>query len=239
MAWANLQKPATAAGAVLGGSTITQTFAALTNGSRIIVMVSCWKSAAVTCTGVADTVNTYTKDVDIVDAVSSVHASIWSAPNTSTSALTVTATISATGSSTSICIMEFSGLSTTSGSGARDGTSTASMNSGTSIVTSPAVTTTAANELAFGSINGNGDNKTFTKGATYTLGQNNSPDGNADVGTEYKDTGASSSSITADWTMTAGSGHNNALAVVYKLAAVVVGRPPQRSRQAVHRASSY
>jgi hypothetical protein len=226
---------------VLGGSTITQTFAALTSGSRIVIFVACWKAAAVTCTGVADTVNTYAKDIDLVDAASGVHTSIWSTPNTSTSALTVTATISATGADASICITEWSGLSSTAGSGALDGTGSASSNTATSITTS-AATTTAANELAFCSINGNGDNKTFTKGASYTLGQNNSPDPNQDVGTEYKDTGTSGSSITGDWTMSAGGGHNNALLVIYKLAAagaplVPPERPPMD--QAVNRAATY
>jgi hypothetical protein len=222
MAWANLQKPATAAGVVLGGSTIAQTFAgACTNNSRIIVAVGCWKSANVTCTGVADTVNTYTKDRDHVQTVSGVHTSIWSAPNTSTSALTITATISATGADASICIDEFSGLSTTSGAGAVDGTGEAQAGFGASTITTSAVTTTAANELAVATITGNGDNRSFAAGSGYTLGQNNAPDPNQDILTEWEDTGASSSSITGTATFGNSSGNGEALLVVYKLAAAV------------------
>jgi hypothetical protein len=240
MAWANLQKPAAAAGATLGAFTLAQTFgSALTNGSRIIVAVSCWIAAGnSTCSGVADTVNTYTKDGSIIDAVSKVETSIFSAPNTSSSALTVTATMTQSGSTCAICIMEFSGLSSTAGAGALDGTGTASVNGATSITTTSA-TTHAANELAVCAMTGNGDNRTFTKDATYTAAQNNSPDGNADIGTEYKDTGASGSAITGAWTISAGSGHNDAVLVIYKLPTLTVGRPPRNVSQAVNRAATY
>lgn len=224
MAWANLQKPAAAAGAVLGGTTLAKAFAGgCSYGSRIIVFVSAWKATAVTCTGVTDSAgNPYSKDLDLVDATSTVHASIWSAPNFSTSTVTVTATISASGATVGMAINEFSGLSMAVGSAAVDGTGSASANGATSITTS-AFTTTGLNEMVFGTCNGNGDNKTFTKGATYTAAQNNSPEGNADIATQYKDTGASGTSTTSNYTMSAGTGHNNALMVIYKLAITAIG----------------
>jgi hypothetical protein len=244
MAWSNLQKPATAAGQVLVGSTIAQTFAGgCTNGSRTIVAVGCWKSANVTCTGVGDTVNTYTKDIDLVNGVSGVHTSIWSAPNTSTSALTITATISATGADASICINEFSGLSTTSGAGARDGTATGTSTGGaTTTTTSTSPTTTAANELAFATLTGNGDLRAFSVGAGWTLGQNNAPDGAQDILTEWKDTGASGSAISGTATEAAGNGNNTILLSIYKLAAVGAPLvPPEQPPmdQAVNRATTY
>lgn len=228
MAWANLQKPATAAGQVLAGTTITQTFAsACTNGSRIIVAVGCWKSANVTCTGVSDGTNTYTKDIDQVQPVSGVHTSTWSAPNTATTALTITATISASGADAAICIAEFSGLSTTSGVGAVDGTSTGTSAFGATTITSGSVTTTAANELAFGNVTGNGDVRSFTAGTGWTLGTTNTPDPDQDILTEYKDTGASGSGITATATFGNGSGNGGILLSIYKLAAAVtVTWPP-------------
>jgi hypothetical protein len=225
---------------VLGGSTIAQTFAgACTNGSRIVVAVGCWKSANVTCTGVSDGTNTYTKDRDHVQTISGVHTSIWSAPNTSTSALTITATISATGADASICINEFSGLSTTSGAGAVDGTGEAQAGFGATSIATSAVTTTAANELAVATITGNGDNRSFAAGSGYTLGQNNAPDPNQDILTEWEDTGASSSSITGTATFGNGSGNGESLLVIYKLAPVAsTVRPPARpSMQAAHRAA--
>lgn len=244
MAWTNLQKPATAAGAVLGGSTIAQTFAGTcTNNSRIVVAVGCWKAANVTCTGVADTVNTYTKDIDLVNGVSGVHTSLWSAPNTSTSALTVTATISATGADAAICINEFSGLSTTSGAGARDGTATGTSSGGaTTTTTTTSPTTTAANELAFATLTGNGDLRTFAAGAGWTLGQNNAPDGNQDILAEWKDTGASSSAISGTATEGAGNGNNTILLSIYKLASAAAPLfPPELPPidQAVNRATTY
>lgn len=245
MAWANLQKPAAAAGIATAGFTVAQTFgSACSNGSRIVVAVSAWDIGKTsTCTGVADTVNTYTKDIDIIDSSSGVHTSIWSAPNTSTSALTVTATLSVTASARSICIMEFSGLSATSGSGARDGTAVAvstNTSTGFTITTAATGATTGANELAVCVATGNGDNRTFTKGSTYTLAQSNAPDANADIGTEYKDTGSSGVTVTGDWAIGAGNGHNDAVLVIYKLAAAAGGYiPPRRYSQAVNRASTY
>jgi len=70
---------------------------ACTNGSRIVVALT-YESRTVTISSVSDGTNTYAADKEVVGAVgapaeSSAH--IWSAPNTSTSALTVTVTLSA------------------------------------------------------------------------------------------------------------------------------------------------
>jgi hypothetical protein len=149
--------------------------------------------------------------------------SVFSFPNSGAGTPVITVTVGNTGAdavNVGLQCLAFSGIVTTS---PKD---VAAHAIGTSSTPSSGATgaTGAANELVLGFYGDYGDNVTITEGSGYTLaGKHQSDGGKYEALAEYKDSGSSGSTPSADATLSAGGGEWSMFAVVYKATA---GAPP-------------
>lgn len=150
-----------------GGTTGTTRAVSITatTGSTLKVVVAWYGSQ--TISSVADGTNTYTQDV-ASDAGSTEKVAIWSAHNITGGSLTITVTMSSTGSYNVTYVSEFTGL-TSSGSLECSATGSAT---GTSITTSNCTTTTANTMVLAAYAYGGGGTTTTTAGTGYTIPTN-------------------------------------------------------------------
>ena len=152
----------------------------VTVGDRLIVQVGVWSSANATTSAVTDSAgNTYT---ELVAFTASDHTqmSVWSAPVTAGGGTKPTVTVTASGSADiGASVVEYSGLSTASGTGAVDQSKTATGNTGGAATVGSGATaaTTAGPELAVGFYADSGFGDSLTAGSGWTQRVNVSPTG--------------------------------------------------------------
>ena len=151
---------------------------AVTAGDRLIVQVGVWSGSNATTSAVSDSAgNTYTKLVAFT-ASDHTEMSVWSAPITAGGGTKPTVTVTASGSADiGASLVEYSGLSTASGTGAVDQSKTATGNtSGAATVASGATAaTTAGPELGVGFYADSGFGDSLTAGSGWTQRLNVSP----------------------------------------------------------------
>jgi hypothetical protein len=151
---------------------------AVTAGDRLIVEVGVWNSSSATASSVTDSAgNTYT-ELTHFTASDHTEMSVWTAPITGGGGSTVTVTAKTTSSADiGLGVLEYSGLSTATGSGAVDVQARATGTTGTKSTVASGSTAAAseANELAVGFYADSGFGDTLASGAGFTSRINVSP----------------------------------------------------------------
>jgi hypothetical protein len=142
----------------------------LSSGNRLIVEVGAWSSAHATTKAVTDSAGDTFTEVSHFTGPDQTEQSVWTAPITvgAGSRPSVTATFS-TAADGAITALEYSGLSTASGTGAVDQQASASGTTTTaaSVNSGPTAATGASNELAMGFYSDSGFGDTLTAGSGY------------------------------------------------------------------------
>jgi hypothetical protein len=143
----------------------------LSSGNRLIVEVGAWSSGHATTKAVTDSAGDTFTEVSHFTGPDQTEQSVWTAPITAGagSRPSVTATFS-TAADGAITALEYSGLSTASGTGAVDQQASASGTTTTaaSVSSGPTAATGAGNELAVGFYSDSGFSDTLTAGSGYT-----------------------------------------------------------------------
>lgn len=223
MSWAKIQSGIVSANGVSGTNTNAVTPGSnITTGNLLIAGASSQAVGTFGAYSISDAAgNVWTEQVTHVWTGDSVRTSIFSCPITVGGGTKPTVTVSASADQwgISLCVAEFSGLSTASGSGCVDVTAT--NDSGGTVTEAPASGTTAAtgaaHELSVCIYGDFGWNYTITD-SMNDLG-NNSPNSNNMMVLSYFDSGASGGVQSGAWT-TSGFVNYGAAIVVFKLAAV-------------------
>ena len=147
----------------------------ITAGNRLVVLVGVWNNSGPTAKSVTDSAgNTYTEVLHFKASDKS-EMSVWTAPITvgagTRPAITVTATARA---DVGVAALEYSGLSSASGTGAIDQTSQNTGKTAAAATVSSGATpaTTAGNELAVGFYVDSGFGDTLTAGTGFTTRTN-------------------------------------------------------------------
>jgi hypothetical protein len=170
------------------GSLSVTPAAGLGAGDRLVVQVGVWNSAHATTSTVTDAAGDAFTEVSHFAAADGTEQSVWTAPIT-TGAGTKPA-IKATASSAAdigIAAVEYSGLSTATGTAAVDGQAHAVGHTGSTpatVASGATAATTAANELAVGFYSDSGFGDTLTPGSGYTSRVSVAPTGDMELLTE-------------------------------------------------------
>ena len=162
-----------------GTASLTTGFGtAITAGNRIVVEVGVWSTSRATASSVSDTAgNSYSELTHFVGS-DGTEMSVWTAPITSGGGTKPTVTAKAASSADiGVAALEYSGLSTLSGTSVMDQTAHASgTTSGAATVQSGATAATgAANELAMGFYADSGFHDSLKAGSGFTSRVNVSP----------------------------------------------------------------
>jgi N,N-dimethylformamidase beta subunit-like, C-terminal/Domain of unknown function (DUF4082)/Fibronectin type III domain/Bacterial Ig domain len=160
----------------------------LTIGNRLVVLVGVWGSGSPTAGSVTDSAgDTFTEALHF-KAGDGTEMSVWTAPIVVGGGMKPKITVTPTAKAdVGIEAMEYSGLSTTAGTGAIDQMASASGTTGSTAATvqsGATAVTTAANELALGFYVDSGFGDTLTPGTGFTQRGNVSPDGDMEFLTE-------------------------------------------------------
>jgi hypothetical protein len=152
---------------------------AVTVGNRLIVQAGVWSNGRATAANVTDSAgNTYTK-LTAVKASDNTELSVWSAPITAGDATRPTITITATGTADiGAAALEYSGLSTATGTTAIDQLATATGTTGTTstpVAAGATAPTTADGELAIGFYADSGFNRALSGDSGFATRVNVSP----------------------------------------------------------------
>ena len=177
-----------------GASTLAVTPSApLGSGNRLVVEVAAWSSGKAATTGVTDSAGDTFTEVSHFTGPDQTEQSVWTAPITSGAGTkpTVTAKFSSSADA-AIAALEYSGLSTATGTGAVDQQATASGTTTTaaSVSSGPTAATGAGNELAVGFYSDSGFGDTLTAGSGYTARTNISNAGDMELLAEDQVVGA-------------------------------------------------
>jgi hypothetical protein len=162
--------------------------ASLTAGNRLVVLAGVWASGAPTAKSVTDSAGDTFTEVLHFKASDGTEMSVWTAPITTGGGTKPTITLTPTAKADmGVEVLEYSGLSTASGTAAVDQSASATGTTGSSAATvrsgaTPA--TTAASELALGFYVDSGFGDTLTAGSGFTQRGNVSPDGDIEFLTE-------------------------------------------------------
>ena len=147
----------------------------ITTGNRLVVLVGVWSSAGATAKTVTDSAgNTYTEVLHF-KASDNTEESVWTAPITAGGGTKPTITVTPTAKAdVGVDALEYSGLSTASGTGSIDQTAQNSGTTGaaTTVTSGPTPATTASNELAMGFYVDSGFGDTLTPGSGLTARTN-------------------------------------------------------------------
>jgi hypothetical protein len=155
-------------------------------GNRLIVETGIWSSSAATAQTVTDSAgNTYTK-LTSFKASDNAEMSVWTAPITAGGGSRPTVTIKATGTAdVGAALLEYSGLSSASGTGVVDQLKTATGKTGaaasTAVSSGATTATTGAGDLAIGLYADSGFADTLTGDSTYATRVNVSPTGDMEL----------------------------------------------------------
>jgi hypothetical protein len=147
----------------------------------LIVLVGVWSSAAATAKSVTDSAgNTYT-EIQHFKAAENTELSVWTAPVSAGGGTKPTITVTPTAKAdVGVVALEYSGLSTASGSGAVDvmDQSTGTTSAAGKVSSGATAATSSGGELALGFYVESGFNDTLTAGPGFTSRANvsNAPD---------------------------------------------------------------
>jgi RHS repeat-associated protein len=158
----------------------------VTAGNRIVVVVGVWNNGAIANDVTDSAGNTYTKVADQV-ASDGTEESVWTAPVTAGGGTKPTVTAMADSSADiGIAVLEYSGLSTASGTASVDRTATANGTTGSAGTVSSGATAgvTAGNELAVGAYVDSGFGDTLNYGSGWNGRVNESPASDIEVAAE-------------------------------------------------------
>jgi hypothetical protein len=168
-------------GRVSAGSLVLTPGQVVSAGDRLIVQVGIWSSGAARAGSVKDSAgNTWTRLTSTV-ASDQTELSTWTAPVVAGGGTKPTVTVTATGSADiGASLLEYSGVSTVSGTAVVDVSKTATGSTGSSaatVGTGATAATTAGPELAVGLYADSGFGDTLSAGAGWTSRVNVSPTG--------------------------------------------------------------
>jgi Domain of unknown function (DUF1929)/Fibronectin type III domain len=204
-----------------GASLSVTPSANLTAGNRLIVEVGVWNSAKATAAKVTDSAGDAFTELTHFTASDGTEMSVWSAPVTAGagSRPTVTATPTST-ADVGIGVMEYSGLSTATGTAVVDQSAVATGKTTAAAVVTTAATppTTAPNELVVGFYADSGFEDTLMARMGFAGRIDLSPTGNMELLTEDALTGATGATPAA-------SVHSNA-ATIWLMATIVFKPAP-------------
>ncbi len=140
-------------------------------GNRLVVEVGVWSGAHATTKSVTDSVGDQFTEVSEFTGPDQTEQSVWTAPITAGAGAKPSVTAKFTSSADgAITVLEYSGLSTTTGAGAVDQASHASgtTTDAATVSSGPTAATGAANELAIGFYSDSGFSDDPTPGAGFT-----------------------------------------------------------------------
>jgi hypothetical protein len=167
--------------------------APLGSGNRLVVEVGVWSGSGAKTSSVTDTAGDTFTEVSHFTGADQTEQSVWTAPVTAGagSTPTVTAKFSSSGDA-AVTALEYSGLSTASGTAVIDKQASKSGTTTTagSVSSGPTAATTAGNELAIGFYSDSGFGDTLTAGSGYTARTNISKTGDMELLAEDQVVGA-------------------------------------------------
>jgi Domain of unknown function (DUF1929)/Fibronectin type III domain/Glyoxal oxidase N-terminus len=161
-----------------------QPTSAISTGNRLIVETGIWSAANATASAVTDSAGNVYTELTHFTASDHTELSVWSAPITAGGGTTPTITVKATGSADiGAAALEYSGLSTATGTGVVDQLKTATGTTGAAGKVSSGATagSGAANELALGVYADSGFGDTLGGDPTYSTRTNVSPTGDMEL----------------------------------------------------------
>ncbi len=163
------------------------------SGNRLVVEVGVWNSAGATAGTVTDSAgNAYTKITNF-KASDGTEMSLWTAPVTAGAGTRPTITATPTSAAdVGMTVMEYSGLSAASGSGAVDvqAHATGKTSAAATVQSGPTPATTGSGELALGFYADSGYGTRPSVGSGWTARANVSPHSDMDLFTEDRPVGA-------------------------------------------------
>ncbi|MGN6406297.1 fibronectin type III domain-containing protein [Sinomonas sp.] len=151
---------------------------AVTAGDRLVVEVGVWNSSNATASSVTDSAGNAYTEITHFTASDHTEMSVWTAPITGGGGSTVTVTAKTTSpADIGLGVLEYSGLSTATGSGAVDVQAHATGTTGTksTVASGATAAASAANELAVGFYADSGFGDTLASGSGFTSRINVSP----------------------------------------------------------------
>ena len=217
MAWSIVQSHHAAGAAWTSPQSTNTGMAASAANNKIIVCVEVNGTTQANVSSVTDNNNnTYTKVVGSGNGINNDEVTMWEfVPASGQTISSIKVTFTGSGVNGGFSIQEVSGLSTSVGSGAYDGTPGSGVN--TSSV-SPSAAATADNEFVKACQGDNGTSTTAVAGSGWTKGADvNDPDGIAEITTEHQNS-TNGIKPTTNWT-TALAGNPCTLIAIFKLAA--------------------